>query len=95
MQEFDFSEIVGFYSSNWGIPLFHKIGDSILSINPGFDNPTEMLEIYKHEKDLEFIIPTTNPFGSPGETLKFEKDDNGEYQINSRGFILSKFEFSY
>ena len=42
-----------------------------------------------------FKFPTTNPDASPGEILKFEKNEEGDYQINYCGGIWKKFEFSY
>ena len=95
MKSIDFSEIQGFYSSVWGTLLSHKIRDSIVSSEPGSENLAETLQICQHERDLEFKFPTTNQDRHPGEMLKFEKNEEGDYQINICGEILKKFEFPY
>ena len=95
MKSIDFSAIQGFYSSVWGVILSHKIRDSLVISEPGSENPAEILEICQHERDLAFKFPTTNPDASPGEILKFEKNEEGDYQINYCGAIWKKFEFSY
>ena len=95
MKSIDFSEIQGFYSSVWGVSLSHKVRDSIVSSEPGSDNPAGTLQICQHERDLAFKFPTTNPDESPGEILKFEKNEEGDYQINYCGNIWKKFEFPY
>jgi hypothetical protein len=95
MKSIDFSEIQGFYSSVWGVSLSHKIRDSIVSLEPGSDNPAETLQICQHERDLEFKMPTTHLDRYPGEIFKFEKNEEGDYQINSCGEIFKKFEFPY
>ena len=95
MKSIDFSEIQGFYSEVWGVLLSQKIRDSIVSIAPGSDNPAETLQICQHERDLSFKFPTTHPDRSPGEIFKFEKNEEGDYQINICGDIFKKFEFPY
>ena len=92
MKSIDFSEIQGFYSEVWGVLLSQKIRDSIVSIAPGSDNPAETLQICQHERDLSFKFPTTHPDRYPGEIFKFEKNEEGDYQINSCEGNFKKFE---
>ncbi|MFX0091692.1 MAG: serine hydrolase domain-containing protein [Candidatus Hodarchaeota archaeon] len=90
----DFSEIIGFYNTDWATTLYSQIGNKLVSISPQMDVPTEFMMIYNQKAKREFIIPPDFPTGSPGQTFKFLEKD-GEIVIESSGSIIKRFEFNY
>lgn len=74
----DFKEITGIYKSDWGTSLFSQIGSKLVLTAPGADDPTELIQIFKHDKGLRFIAPK-KPYGaSPGQPIEFIDDSEGE-----------------
>lgn len=74
----DFNDIIGIYKSDWGTSLFSQIGPKLVLTAPGADDPTEILQIFKHEKGYRFIAPKEPPFASPGQPIEFIDSPDGE-----------------
>ncbi|MHA2249202.1 MAG: serine hydrolase domain-containing protein [Candidatus Kariarchaeaceae archaeon] len=91
----DFKDIIGFYASHWATILYSQIGTRLVSINPAFDNPTEMFQIYEHKEDKIFISPREPPFGSPGQPIEFIVGEDGEMKLSSSGAQIDRFKYSY
>lgn len=74
----DFKDVIGFYISDWGVSLFSQIGTKLVLIGPAADDPAELLQIYKHDRDYKFIAPKDLPFASPGQPVEFIDGLDGE-----------------
>lgn len=91
----DYSNIEGFYSSIWHVGLYSQIGNRLISIEPGVSNPSEFMQIYADEGALKFKVPSTLPFGSPGEFFEFDTSDEDNVFIKMSGGKSTKFTFEY
>ena len=58
--------------------MFSQIGTKLVLIGPAADDPAELLQIYKHDRDYKFIAPKDLPFASPGQPVEFIDGLDGE-----------------
>ncbi len=92
----DFTDIIGFYESDWGISLFSQIGSKLVGIAPGDDDPAEFLQVYEQKLDHIFIAPKEPPFASPGQEIEFiDGPDRKKIFVDSHKGKNTRFEFNY
>ncbi|MHA1198010.1 MAG: serine hydrolase domain-containing protein [Candidatus Heimdallarchaeaceae archaeon] len=79
----DFKDLLGIYKSDWGT-------------GPRDDDPTEFLQIFKHDKEYRFIAPKEPAFASPGQPVEFiDGPDGDKIFIDSHKGKAEKFKFNY
>ena len=67
----------GRFMNLWGAIDIAAFGTKLVALNPDEDNPT------KHASELEIVdadtlrIASTGGYGSPGETIRYERDASG------------------
>ncbi|MHA2364080.1 MAG: serine hydrolase domain-containing protein, partial [Candidatus Hodarchaeales archaeon] len=91
----DFSDIIGFYNSDWATSLYSQVGNKLVYINPELDNPVELFQIFEFKENKSFLIPPDIPLGSPGQIIKFFEDTDGEMAFILGGAVTERFKFSY
>lgn len=92
----DFKDIIGFYSSDWGISLFSQIGPKLVGLGPRDENPVEFMATYDHKEGHKFVAPKEFPFASPGQEMEFVEGLDGEkiFMDSHRG-KSKRYRFSY
>ncbi|MBD3190524.1 MAG: serine hydrolase [Candidatus Heimdallarchaeota archaeon] len=92
----DWKEILGFYESDWGTSLFSQIGEKLVLISPGADNPTEVLQLYDHIDGQTFKASKDKAFASPGQEIEFiDGPDGKKVFVDSHKGKNTRFEFDY
>ncbi|MCC5939906.1 MAG: beta-lactamase family protein [Balneolaceae bacterium] len=88
----DLSEYAGYFVFNHGEQYVTPWGDKLASLSLPTDNPGDNLTLYRHLEGDVFVRVRDD--GSDGETLEFDRDEDGNiYQVRAhRQFIHTKIE---
>lgn len=67
----------GRFANIWGVTDIAAFGDALVGFQPEADDPTRAVGRLAVEDDATLRITAANGFGSPGETIRYRRDDAG------------------
>jgi CubicO group peptidase (beta-lactamase class C family) len=68
----------GRFYSLWGVMDVARFGDELFALAPGEDDPVKDVTALEIVDENTLRITQTNGYSSPGETMRYLRDDSGE-----------------
>jgi CubicO group peptidase (beta-lactamase class C family) len=68
----------GRFASRWGVTDIVNFGSSLKALSPEAENPVDRVTDLEVIDENTLRIASTNGYGSPGETVRYERDANGQ-----------------